>query len=80
LTNFFEVSKQSLSSKARLGSINTVHGEVKTPSFIFCGTKATVKSILPHQLRSAKSTWPRYYFQRKRITKFYAVERTNDDG
>ena len=55
MTNFFEVSKQSLSSKARLGSINTVHGEVKTPSFIFCGTKATVKSILPHQLRSAKT-------------------------
>jgi len=55
LTNFFEVSKQSLSSKARLGSINTVHGEVKTPSFIFCGTKATVKSILPYQLRSAKT-------------------------
>jgi len=55
LTNFFEVSKQSLSSKARLGSINNVHGEVKTPSFIFCGTKATVKSILPHQLRSAKT-------------------------
>jgi queuine tRNA-ribosyltransferase len=55
LTNFFEVSKLSLSSKARLGSINTVHGEVKTPSFIFCGTKATVKSILPHQLRSAKT-------------------------
>ena len=55
MTNLFEVSKQSLSSKARLGSINTVHGEVKTPSFIFCGTKATVKSILPHQLRSAKT-------------------------
>ena len=55
MTNFFEVSKQSLRSKARLGSINTVHGEVKTPSFIFCGTKATVKSILPHQLRSAKT-------------------------
>jgi queuine tRNA-ribosyltransferase len=55
LTNFFEVSKQSLSSKARLGSVNTVHGEVKTPSFIFCGTKATVKSILPQQLRSAKT-------------------------
>ena len=55
MTNFFEVSKQSLSSKARLVSINTVHGEVKTPSFIFCGTKATVKSILPHQLRSAKT-------------------------
>ena len=55
MTNFFEVSKQSLSSKARLGSINTVHGEVKTPSFIFCGTKATVKSILPYQLRSAKT-------------------------
>jgi queuine tRNA-ribosyltransferase len=55
LSNFFEVSKKSLSSKARLGSVNTVHGEVKTPSFIFCGTKATVKSILPQQLRSAKT-------------------------
>ena len=55
MTSFFEVSKQSLKSKARLGTINTTHGEIITPSFIFCGTKATVKSILPQQLKLAKT-------------------------
>ncbi len=36
--------------KARLGVIKTPHGDVQTPAFIFCGTKATVKSVTPKQL------------------------------
>ena len=55
MTSFFEVLKHSSNSRARLGNINTAHGEIKTPSFIFCGTKATVKSILPQQLKLAKT-------------------------
>ena len=55
MTSFFEVLKHSSNSRARLGNINTTHGEIKTPSFIFCGTKATVKSILPKQLKLAKT-------------------------
>ena len=55
MTNFFDVIKKSSRSNARLGKINTFHGEILTPAFIFCGTKATVKSILPEQLNSTNT-------------------------
>lgn len=45
----FEIKKKL--GKARLGVIKTPHGDVQTPAFIFCGTKATVKSVTPKQLR-----------------------------
>ncbi len=50
MSKFFEISKRSSCSNARLGKIKTSHGEISTPAFIFCGTKATVKAILPKQL------------------------------
>ena len=40
---------------ARLGIISTPHGEIKTPAFIFCGTKASVKGISPRQLKETES-------------------------
>ena len=55
MNNFFEISKTSSRSKARLGKINTSHGDIITPAFIFCGTKATVKSILPKQLKTTNT-------------------------
>ena len=55
MTNFFQVKKKSKLSNARLGLINTAHGKINTPSFIFCGTKATVKSVLPSQLKLART-------------------------
>ncbi|MBA4249264.1 MAG: tRNA guanosine(34) transglycosylase Tgt [Candidatus Puniceispirillum sp.] len=39
--------------RSRLGTLVTPHGVVKTPAFIFCGTKAAVKGITPKQLRDA---------------------------
>ena len=55
-SNFkFEIVKQSDTSSARLGIIHTPHGDIKTPAFIFCGTKATVKGITIEQLKEAKS-------------------------
>ena len=36
LLNFLELE---------LGSLKTPHGEIKTPAFIFCGTKASLKSF-----------------------------------
>ncbi len=30
----------------RIGSINTIHGSVTTPAFVFCGTKGTIKGLL----------------------------------
>lgn len=41
----FEITKQSSESNARLGILKTPHGEVQTPAFIFCATKATIKNL-----------------------------------
>jgi len=38
-------------SKARLAEIVTPHGKIETPNFVFCATKAAMKSITPDQLR-----------------------------
>lgn len=46
----FKIIKQSTSGKARLGLLNTPHGDVQTPAFIFCGTKANVKGVTSAQL------------------------------
>ncbi len=41
----FTVQKKSSSSRARRATITTPHGEVQTPAFIFCATKANIKSL-----------------------------------
>jgi queuine tRNA-ribosyltransferase len=41
----WRIEKNSKYSRARLGTIKTPHGEIKTPAFIFCGTKASLKSF-----------------------------------
>lgn len=51
----FEVTHVDPKSGARLGRLTTPHGTIETPNYIFCGTKATVKNLSPHQLREAKS-------------------------
>lgn len=48
----FEIVKKSNESKlARVGIIHTPHGDIKTPAFITVGTKATVKSLTPEQVK-----------------------------
>ena len=49
----FNILSQSKDSMARTGLLKTPHGDVQTPNFIFCGTRATVKSLTPDQLRDA---------------------------
>lgn len=41
----------TLPSGARAGVIETPHGSFETPAFCVVGTKATVKSVLPHDLQ-----------------------------
>lgn len=41
----------SSSGKARCGTLSTPHGEVQTPAFIFCGTKAAIKGLDAQQMR-----------------------------
>ncbi|MEI8320747.1 MAG: tRNA guanosine(34) transglycosylase Tgt [Alphaproteobacteria bacterium] len=41
--------------KARRGKITTPHGSIETPAFIFCATKATVKSLTIEQVKTANT-------------------------
>ncbi len=45
----FEITKEV--GRARVGTINTPHGAIQTPTFIPVGTKATVKSVLPESMK-----------------------------
>ena len=47
----FELLKTSKDSKARLGKITTNHGEIETPIFMPVGTRATVKTMTPEELK-----------------------------
>lgn len=51
----FHIKKKSVNSLARVGIIETKNGSIKTPAFVPVGTKATVKSVTPEQVRDAKS-------------------------
>ena len=46
----FEIKHSVGNSLARVGTISTPHGQIKTPAFIPVGTKATVKSVLPEAM------------------------------
>ena len=48
----FEVLKSNGPAKERLGLLTTPHGDVRTPAFIFCATKATIKGITPEMMRN----------------------------
>jgi queuine tRNA-ribosyltransferase len=47
-----EFPKKS-SSEARCGVISTPHGDIETPNFIFCATKASIKGIAPDDMKAA---------------------------
>jgi len=47
----FRVLKRSKKSKARLGIIQTSHGNIRTPSLVPVATKGTLKSIPPKDLK-----------------------------
>jgi len=51
----FKVIQQDKSSKARLGKINTAHGEIDTPSFMPVGTQGTVKALSPAELEASQA-------------------------
>lgn len=51
----FELLKESKECKARLGKIKTNHGEIETPIFMPVGTRATVKTMTPEELKDLKA-------------------------
>lgn len=51
----FELKKESLTSRARLGEITTSHGKIQTPIFMPVGTTGTVKAATPQVLQNLNS-------------------------
>jgi queuine tRNA-ribosyltransferase len=49
----FDITYRAPDSRARLGTLNTPHGSIQTPHFIFCGTKASIKALNTDQVRQA---------------------------
>lgn len=49
----FEITKLDKASYARAGVLSTPHGDILTPAFIFCATKAAIKGALPQQIENA---------------------------
>jgi queuine tRNA-ribosyltransferase len=48
----FDISSKLKGGRARAGTIETPHGIINTPAFIPVGTKATVKSLTPEQVKN----------------------------
>jgi len=51
----FKIENKIKNSLGRAGVISTSHGDILTPAFVAVGTKATVKSLSPEQVREAGS-------------------------
>jgi queuine tRNA-ribosyltransferase len=47
----FELTKKDKQTHARTGVIHTPHGDIRTPAFTPVGTKATVKTLTPEDLK-----------------------------
>jgi queuine tRNA-ribosyltransferase len=48
----FKIEKKIAGKLGRAGTLQTPHGEIKTPAFVTVGTKATVKTLTPEQVKS----------------------------
>ena len=51
----FDIHHKDPASNARLGTLKTPHGEIETPNYIFCATKAAIKGLSPAQMHEAKT-------------------------
>ena len=51
----FEIEKKIPNSLGRAGRLSTPHGDILTPAFVAVGTKGTVKSLTPEEIREAGS-------------------------
>ncbi len=48
----FSYTRHAVAGAARLGTIETAHGSIRTPAFMPVGTAATVKGMLPGQVKA----------------------------
>lgn len=47
----FKIEKKLKNGLGRAGVLKTLHGEIRTPAFVTVGTKATIKSLSPEQVK-----------------------------
>lgn len=52
---YYEQIKQDKKTGARLGILHTPHGDIETPTYMPVGTQATVKGVLPRDLKDAET-------------------------
>ena len=52
---YYEQIKQDKRTGARVGILHTPHGDIETPTYMPVGTQATVKGVMPRDLKEAKS-------------------------
>ena len=52
---YYETIKQDSKTGARAGILHTPHGDILTPTYMPVGTQATVKGVMPRDLKEAKS-------------------------
>lgn len=52
---YYEVLKQDSKTGARVGILHTPHGDIETPTYMPVGTQATVKGVMPRDLKQAQS-------------------------
>jgi queuine tRNA-ribosyltransferase len=55
MTFDFTYKRPKNDSRARIGVISTPHGNINTPAFIFCATKASIKGVTPSQMKAEKT-------------------------
>lgn len=49
----FDIIKPCTTNRARLGLLNTPHGAIQTPNFIFCGTHAGLRCMTGEEAKAA---------------------------
>ena len=52
---YYETIKQDSKTGARAGILHTPHGDIETPTYMPVGTQATVKGVMPRDLKEAKT-------------------------
>ncbi|MBE5733809.1 MAG: tRNA guanosine(34) transglycosylase Tgt [Clostridiales bacterium] len=52
---YYETIKQDSKTGARAGILHTPHGDILTPTYMPVGTQATVKGVMPRDLKEANS-------------------------
>ena len=48
---YFKIEKEIPGKMGRAGTLETKHGVIKTPAFVPVATKATLKGLLPEQIK-----------------------------